>query len=123
MFSKSNKFFDLKSICETSDQQFSLFLFTHLKLLIVSNRVCSISVRQGNNTIIYAINSNNLPLHCVSWGLPNHHMVYNVCFMLCRNSRLNNIWETLRFFDELKIFPDIIQTKTSSGLSNLLDSL
>ena len=32
-------------------------------------------------TIIKVINNNNIPLHCVSWGLCNYQMVYNVCFI------------------------------------------
>ena len=31
--------------------------------------------------IILVINNNNIPLHCVSWRLPNHQMVCNICFL------------------------------------------
>ena len=26
-------------------------------------------------------NLGNIPVVCVSWGLPNHQMVYNICFI------------------------------------------
>ena len=31
--------------------------------------------------IIQVISNSNIPLHCVSWGVPNHQMVYNICFI------------------------------------------
>ena len=58
---------------------YTIYTFNMI-LLSVSSR-CSISVWQSNDTIIYVINNNIIPLHCVSYGLPNHQMVYNICYI------------------------------------------
>ena len=59
-----------------------------MKPLTVSSRVFKIiSAQQSINTKIQATNHNNIPLHCVSWGLLNHQMFYNIwlfCSMFCR---------------------------------------
>ena len=56
---------------------YTIYTFNMI-LLPISSR-CSISVWQSNDTITNVINNNIIPLHCVSCGLPNHQMVYNIC--------------------------------------------
>ena len=55
--------------------------------------------------IIQVINNSNIPLHCVSWGVPNHQMVYNICFVPKTKRTLftNNIMRTT-FYQFLKHF-------------------
>ena len=56
---------------------YTIYTFNMIPLPISSR--CSISVWQSNDTNV--INNNIIPLHCVSCGLPNHQMVYNICYI------------------------------------------
>ena len=67
------------------------FSFTHNFLWLNSTRHCWYN--------------NNIPLHWVWWGLPNHQMVYNICFIpktkrtyIYKQYHENNILSVLKTF-------------------------